>query len=45
MERRTLSVKQRTHSRIIALNEGFDDSIDKIINRLIDFYLKNKVDK
>lgn len=42
MARRTLSVKERTHSRIIALNDGFDDSVDKILNRLIDFYYRNK---
>lgn len=42
MNRRTFSVKPRTHSRVIALNEGFDDSVDKIINRLVSFYLKYK---
>lgn len=41
-ERRTLSVKKRTHSRVIALSDGFDDSVDKILNRLIDFYLKHR---
>jgi hypothetical protein len=42
VERRTISVKPRTHSRLCALNDGFDDSMEKILNRLIDFYHKHK---
>jgi hypothetical protein len=41
-DRKTVSLKPRTHARLIALTEGFDDSCDKIINRLID--LKHKVE-
>jgi hypothetical protein len=40
--RKTLSIKQRTHARLIALSDGFDDSADKILNRLIDYWHKGK---
>jgi hypothetical protein len=40
--RKTASLKPRTHARLIALTDGFDDSIDKIINRLIDYWYKGK---
>jgi len=41
-ERRTISVKARTHSRVTSLSDGFDDSADKILNRLVDFWHKYK---
>jgi hypothetical protein len=43
--RKTISVKERTHSRATKLVDGFDDSLDKLINRLIDehyVHLKGK---
>lgn len=41
MARMTLSVKPRTHARLTKLADGFGDSYDKIINRLIDEHYFN----
>ena len=47
MARKTVSLNQRTHARLTALNDGYGDSADKIVSRLISFYLKwkGKVEK
>jgi len=42
MARKTVSYQPRTHQRLAALTDGFDDSMDKIANRLLDFWHKYK---
>jgi hypothetical protein len=44
MERKTVSLQPRTHSRLTKLADGFGDSYDKIINRLIDEHFKKAKD-
>jgi hypothetical protein len=36
--RATINVTQRTHSRVASLADGFGDSMEKILTRLLDEY-------